>query len=85
MSPAKSPGLNIKSPAKSPGRNSENKSPQKMTTKVETVRIELRKDCNGLGLSIVGGSDTPLVNLFNILFESLTSIIMNFLGWNYCS
>jgi hypothetical protein len=51
--------LNIynRSPAKSPA-----KSPGKGPAVADANRIELKKDSNGLGLSIVGGSDTPLVS-----------------------
>lgn len=43
--PAKSPA---KTPAKSPAKQDDNK-------------IEIKKDSGGLGLSILGGEDTPLV------------------------
>ena len=63
-SPSKSPAKDAispttaatsKSPAKSPG-----KSP--VAQKKDDNCIELKKDAKGLGISIVGGSDTPLVN-----------------------
>ena len=63
-SPSKSPAKDVispttttsKSPAKSPG-----KSP--VAQKKDDNCIELKKDAKGLGISIVGGSDTPLVNI----------------------
>ncbi len=47
-SPAKAAATPAKSPGKSPAKKDEN-------------TIELTKDAKGLGISIVGGSDTPLV------------------------
>ena len=32
-------------------------------SKVEEKKVEVKRDSNGLGLSIVGGSDTPLVRI----------------------
>ena len=62
LTPAKSPvkadakagsgAAAAKTPAKSPG-----KSPAKK----DDNAIELKKDANGVGISIVGGTDTPLV------------------------
>jgi len=61
-SPSKSPSKDAispttisKSPAKSPG-----KSPVAQKNKKDDNIIELKKDAKGLGISIVGGSDTPL-------------------------
>ena len=73
LSPSKSPAKDTispttisKSPAKSPG-----KSPVAQKNKDDNC-IELKKDAKGLGISIVGGSDTPLVNnlVFNRVFSS---------------
>ena len=47
-----------KSPSKTPA-----KSPGKSPAKKDDNSIELKKDSNGLGLSIVGGSDTTLVSI----------------------
>ena len=59
-----------KSPmAKSPAKSDANLSTTKGVTdakspakKKEDNTIELKKDANGLGISIVGGTDTPLVS-----------------------
>lgn len=56
-SPAKTES---KSPAKSPAK-ADAKSPAKSPAKKDDNTIELKKDANGLGIGIVGGSDTPLV------------------------
>ena len=68
-SPSKSPSKDAispttisKSPAKSPG-----KSPVAQKTKKDDNIIELKKDAKGLGISIVGGSDTPLVNICDLI------------------
>ena len=53
----KSPIKDVKSPIKTPA-----KSPVKKDDNI----IELKKDANGLGISIVGGSDTPLVSCYVI-------------------
>ena len=56
-----------KSPAKSPVQEAKKtpaKSPAKSPAKKDDNVIELKKDSNGLGISIVGGSDTPLVSVF---------------------
>ena len=55
ISPTTATATTSKSPAKSPG-----KSP--VAQKKDDNCIELKKDAKGLGISIVGGSDTPLVN-----------------------
>ena len=47
-----------KSPSKTPA-----KSPGKSPAKKDDNSIELKKDANGLGISIVGGSDTTLVSI----------------------
>ena len=67
-SPSKSPSKDAispttisKSPAKSPG-----KSPVAQKNKKDDNIIELKKDAKGLGISIVGGSDTPLVNIYDL-------------------
>ena len=55
-----------KSPAKSPVQEAKKtpaKSPAKSPAKKDDNVIELKKDSNGLGISIVGGSDTPLVSV----------------------
>lgn len=52
-----------KTPAKAPAVADAKKSPAKdPKAKKDDNTIELKKDAKGLGLSIVGGSDTPLVN-----------------------
>ena len=68
-SPSKSPSKDAispttisKSPAKSPG-----KSPVAQKNKKDDNIIELKKDAKGLGISIVGGSDTPLVNIYDLV------------------
>ena len=55
--------------AKSPAKSDANLSTTKGVTdakspakKKEDNTIELKKDANGLGISIVGGTDTPLVS-----------------------
>jgi hypothetical protein len=72
VSPAKSPGpstlspgtLDVsKSPMKSPG-----KSPMKSPAKHDANKIELKKDPNGLGICIVGGSDTPIVRQQSLFY-----------------
>ena len=57
-----SPTMISKSPAKSPG-----KSPVAQKNKKDDNIIELKKDAKGLGISIVGGSDTPLVNICDLI------------------
>ena len=61
ISPTKTPagkdGPDVTSPAKSP-------TAQPTPAKKVDNTIELKKDANGLGISIVGGSDTPLVSDF---------------------
>ena len=64
-SPSKSPSKDAISPttiSKSPG-----KSPVAQKNKKDDNIIELKKDAKGLGISIVGGSDTPLVNIYDLV------------------
>ena len=69
---------NTKSPAKAP-ENPAGKSEEKEEEKPkkEESKVEIVKDASGLGLSIVGGKDTPLVrnNLTQKIFFNLISII----------
>ena len=44
--------------------------------KEETNKIEIEIDANGLGISIVGGSDTPLVRFFDFYVANHSPLII---------
>ena len=61
--PAKSPTkVDAKATTKTGGPIADAKSPAK---KKDDNTIELKKEADGLGISIVGGTDTPLVNIWS--------------------
>ena len=81
MSVSKSPIITVaKSPSKSAAPNTitttsgtaeENPSAPIQTPKVEQNKIEIKIDASGIGFSIIGGSDTSLVSLFNLYYRIL--------------
>ena len=38
-------------------------------------KVEVKRDSNGLGLSIVGGSDTPLVRILILILILMTTLL----------
>ena len=77
--PASKPSKVVDKPKSEPAAAADKKKEEKPKPQEDDSKVDLTKDASGLGLTIVGGSDTPLV-----MNKLMRNVVFNrtLLGWS---